>query len=397
MCSMMVVVALAPRLPLLVALQAARRPIDAPVALGPAPGEPQLVGLCTPAAEAEGVRPGLRVSEALARCPRLDLVAPDPGAAAEALERMLARLEEAGFAVEPIEDGAAFDARGTLRLHGGPQGVLRRARAALPVGADGRLGAAPSLFAALQAAREAPSGRPLTVGERELAAFLAPLPIARLPLAPELVEQLLDLGLRRVGQLAALPREAVLERLGFTGLAAWRLARGGPDRPLRPRTPPRPLRVQLAFPEPAAALAALQTGARLLLEELAGAARARGAALRTLGLRAELADGGSWRREVVLREATADPRRLELAALPRLAEVAGPVSELTIVADASGAEGGHQLTAISSPARERRARAREAARQVRAAKGEGALLRIVELEPGSRLPERRWALAPDEP
>jgi protein ImuB len=332
MCSMMVVVALVPRLPLLVALQAARRPIDAPVALGPAPGEPQLVGLCTPAAEAEGVRPGLRVGEALARCPRLDLVAPDPGAAAEALERMLARLEEAGFAVEPIEDGAAFDARGTLRLHGGPQGVLRRARAALPVGADGRLGAAPSLFAALQAAREAPSGRPLTVGERELAAFLAPLPIARLPLAPELVEQLLDLGLRRVGQLAALPREAVLERLGFPGLAAWRLARGG-----------------------------------------------------------------SWRREVVLREATADPRRLELAALPRLAEVAGPVSELTIVADASGAEGGHQLTAISSPARERRARAREAARQVRAAKGEGALLRVVELEPASRLPERRWALAPDEP
>src|SRR5918995_1505257 len=55
-----------------------------------------------------------------ARCPRLDLVVPDPDAAAEALERILERLEGDGFAVEPIGgDGAAFDAGGTLRMHGG--------------------------------------------------------------------------------------------------------------------------------------------------------------------------------------------------------------------------------------------------------------------------------------
>ena len=100
MCSMIAAVHV-PRLPLLVALLGARRPLDAPVALGPAPGAPQVIGLCTPAAEAHGVRPGLRVGEALARCPELDLVAPDPEAAAEAAERTLCRLEAAGFAVSP--------------------------------------------------------------------------------------------------------------------------------------------------------------------------------------------------------------------------------------------------------------------------------------------------------
>lgn len=394
----MIVAVHIPRLPLLVALLTARRPLDALVALGPPPGAPQTVGLCTPAAEAEGVRPGLRVGEALARCPRLDLVAPDPDAAAAASERILERLEADGFAVEPMGlEGAAFDARGTLRLHGGLAGVLRRVRASLPVGADGRVGAAPSLFAALQAAREAPSGRPLVVETGEVAEFLAPLSVDRLPLAPDLVEALRDLGLHTMGQVAALPPVAALDRLGFPGLRAWRLARGEPGRAPRPRRPPRPLRASFGFPEPVGALPALEAAARLLLGELAGAARGRGAALRALALRARLADGGSWVRDLALREATADPERLALAALPRLAEITAPVTELWIGGDASGSVAGHQLTAIASPGEERRARAREAVRQVRAVQGPEAMLRAVEIEPWSRLPERRWALTPYEP
>jgi protein ImuB len=394
----MIVAVHVPRLPLLVALLQARRPLDAPVALGPEPGAPQVVGLCTPAAEAAGVRPGLRVGEALARCPALDLVAPDPDAAADAAERLLERLEADGFAVEPVGgDGAAFDARGTLRLHGGRDALLRRVRAALPVGADGRVGAAPSLFAALQAAREAPRGGPLVVDAAEVAEFLAPLPAGRLPLPPGLVAALHDLGLRTMGQVAALPPAAALDRLGFPGLRAWRLARGEPGRAPRPRRPPAPLRAAFGFPEPVGSLPALEAAARLLLAELAGAARGRGAALRALALRARLADGGSWTRDIALREATADPERLALAALPRLGEVTGPVAELWIGADASGAAGGHQLTAIPSPAEERRARAGEAIRQVRAVQGTETMLRAVELEPWSRLPERRWALTPYEP
>ncbi len=397
MCSMIVAVHV-PRLPLLVALLRARRPLDATVALGPAPGAPQVVGLCTPAAEAQGVTPGLRVGEALARCPDLDLVVADPEAAADASERMLERLEGLGFAVEPVGMGeAAFDARGTLRMHGGPEGVLRRVRAALPVGAGGRVGAAPSLFAALQAAREAAPGRAFTLTEDEVAEFLAPLPAARLPLRPDLVDALRDLGLRTMGQVAALPRAAALDRLGFPGLEAWRLARGEAGRPPRPRTPPRPLRAAVSFPEPVGALPALEAAARLLLGELAGAASGRGTALRTLSLRARLADGGSWARDITLREATADRERLAVAALPRLGEVSAPVTDLWIGGDASGSLGGRQLTALPSPGEERRARAGEAVRQVRAAQGEEAMLRIVELEPWSRLPERRWAVTPLEP
>src|SRR5690606_38118700 len=97
---------------------------------------------------------------------------------------------------------------------------------------------------------------------------------------------------------------------------------------------------------------------------------------------------------IVLRDATAERARLELALLPRLGDIPAPVTRLRVEADASARAGGHQLSALPAPGEERAARTGEAMRQVRAALGDGALLRVVELEAGSRIPERRWALAP---
>src|SRR3982751_775052 len=55
-----------------------------PAALAPEPGAEALVGSVTAAAETAGVQPGMRLGEALAMCPSLRLVDPDPAAAEEA-------------------------------------------------------------------------------------------------------------------------------------------------------------------------------------------------------------------------------------------------------------------------------------------------------------------------
>jgi protein ImuB len=391
----MVVTAVIPRFGLLMTLLAARRPQDAPIALGPQPGDAQLVGQCTPTAAAAGVTPGLRVGEALARCPHLELVVPDPGAVEHAAEEITERLEAMGAAVEPGEIGTwTFEAHGLERLYGGLVGVLRHTKAALPLGADGRIGAAPTPFAALQAAHEAPSRMPLVITHHEIADFLAPLPADRLPLEPKVLAELANLGLTTIGHLAELPRVAVLDRLGLPGLRAWRCARGDDDATLRPRRPPDPIEAAFHFPEPVGALPALEAAARLLLTELASAARGRGRALRTLTIRAWLDGGGSWTRTLTLRDATTQLDRLATLALPSLAEVSGPVDTLVIRADASGSVAGHQLAVVEPGTVERARRARDAIRQVRTAQGDEAVLRLVELEPWSRLPERRWALVP---
>ena len=84
-----------------------------PAALAPVEGEEPLIGPVTAAAEAAGVRPGMRLGEALATCPSLALVEPDPAEAERAWEEIVRRLEDVGIAVEPVGQGCAyFDTRG---------------------------------------------------------------------------------------------------------------------------------------------------------------------------------------------------------------------------------------------------------------------------------------------
>src|SRR5881275_747476 len=110
-----------------------------PSALAPEPqGEP-LIGPVTAAAEAAGVEPGMRLGEALATCPSLQLVDPDPAAAEEAWEGIVRRLEDVGFAVDPAAPGCAyFETSGVERLYGGLEPALRRALKAVGPGWDAR-------------------------------------------------------------------------------------------------------------------------------------------------------------------------------------------------------------------------------------------------------------------
>ncbi len=199
-----------------------------PAALAPEAGGEPLLGPVTAAAEAAGVRPGMRLGEALATAPRLVLVDPDPAAAEQAWEEILCSLEDAGFSVEPASLGNAyFDTRGVERLYGGLEPALRRALAAVGPAWDARIGAATRRFTALAAASVARPGQVLVVRDEEVGRFLAPLPLTLLPLERQRYEELESLGVRRLGQLAGLPGGAVAERLGPDGRRAWSLARGG--------------------------------------------------------------------------------------------------------------------------------------------------------------------------
>jgi len=174
----MIVCVLLPRFELAIAAGGRRALLGDPAALAPEPGREQLVGEVSPAAEAFGIHPGMRLGEALARCPALHLVPPDPVGVADAWEGVLARLEGIGARVEPVRPGeACFDATGLRRLHGGHiDGVVAAVRAAL-AGADAgtpRIGLGPSRFAAMAAAEQARARRP---GQVTGASDLARMPV----------------------------------------------------------------------------------------------------------------------------------------------------------------------------------------------------------------------------
>ena len=89
----MIVCVQIPRFELAVAAGGRETLAAGPVALAPEAGREQLIGQASAAAEAYGVRAGLRLGEALARCPTLRLVPPDPAGVADEWERLVGLLE----------------------------------------------------------------------------------------------------------------------------------------------------------------------------------------------------------------------------------------------------------------------------------------------------------------
>ncbi|HEY2374213.1 MAG TPA: hypothetical protein VGH82_16960 [Gaiellaceae bacterium] len=365
-----------------------------PAALAQEPGGEPLIGPVTAAAEALGVRPQMRLGEALATCPKLVLVDPDPAAAEQAWEEIVRALEDAGFAVDPAAPGIAyFETRGVERLYGGLDAALRRALAAVGPQWDARIGVAGRRFAALAAATVARGGQLLVVRDEEVGNFLAPLPLSLLPLERQRSAELEALGVRRLGQLAGLPGGAVAERLGPDGRRAWGLARGGAAARVRGRRPPSELVEALEFPEAVGNELTLRRALGALVETILARPERRDRFVRKVALAARLIGGGSWRRTLTLREPSTEADRIRIALAPRLAELPAPVVELRLELVELTDPSGHQLELLAAGA-EDRSRLREGLRQVRASTGTGSVCTVVEVAPWSRIPETRALFVP---
>jgi protein ImuB len=410
----MIVCVLIPRFSLTTALGDRGELLGNPVALAPEPGGTQQVGEVSLAAEAFGIRPGMRLGEALARCPKLTLVPPDPAGVADFWERLLVRLESVGAAVEPERPGlVCFDARGLVRLHGGVEGVLVAVRSALRF--PTRFGVAPSRFAAVAAATRARARRPEIVAGTELRgrrpeagdgargrerarAYLAGLPVSLLRARPALAglpEALERLGIGTLGELAELSPSALADRFGTLGLLAHELACGG-DSALSPRPASELVRESLDLPEAASGLQ-LERGLGLLIDRLLARRERRGRTLRAVVISAVLVEqGGTWRQPAVFREALADPVRMRVALVPHLTKMPAPAERLRLAVERFGPPASDQRPLLEDAADARAARLREAIRQARAAAGPDAALRVLEVDPDSRFPERRAVLAPFE-
>jgi protein ImuB len=389
----MVACLLIPGFELRAALRAAPGLALRPAALAPREGEEPLVGPVTAAAEQAGVKPGMRMGEALATCPSLVLVEQDPAAAEAAWEGIVRRLEDAGFAVESAGLGSAyFETRGVERLYGGVEAALKRALAAVGSAWDPRAGAAGRRFAALAAANVARPGQALIVADERTREFLAPLPLTLLPLAEQRRRELAELGVRSVGELAGLPGGAVAERLGPDGRRAWGLARGRGRGQVRGRRPTEELVETLEFPEAIGNELTLRRALGVLVDGLLARPERADRFLRKVALSATLVGGGSWQRTLTLRDPCAEAGRLRTALGPKLAELPAPVTKLKLEAVELTESTGQQLALVQAEGAELQGRLREGLRQVKASTGESRVCTVVEVAPWSRIPEQRALL-----
>lgn len=263
-------------------------PAAVPLALvAPVRGVPRLTAV-DGAARALGLDPGLALADARAICPALVLRPAEPGRDADELEalglwcgRYSPRVMVDGT------DGLAVDLTGCSHLFGGELSLMADLDRRLErLGLTRRMAVAGRLAAAWAWARFGAGG--LLPALPETLLDLSP---AALRLAPDLLDALRRLGLRRVGQLAALPRATLLTRFG--GELPERLDRllGSDEEPFLPLREPVCFSARIGWPEPIGRTEDIAAATRQLLATLCGELERRQLGVRRLALGLHRVDG----------------------------------------------------------------------------------------------------------
>jgi DNA polymerase-4/protein ImuB len=324
---------------------------------------------------------------------------PDPVRTASVLEAVLVDLQRVSPTVEPADDGYFFlDVRGLQAMYGELAVLEAAIQAAVPPLLRPRLGFADGKFAAAVAARIAEPGRARArvIPAQQTKGFLAPLSVRHLlMLEPDVQHRLELLGLRTIGDLAALPFNAVQAQLGPPGAHAWRVAQGKDTEPVIARPIVAAVQDGLRFDDPLSSVEAVMAAIDQLLARTYSQPALQGRSVRQVRLRALLSDGTSWERLYTFKEAlsTRDTARRALKSkldLPHGLPPA-PIDELALELLSLGGEAARQPSLFVARARQL-AEIAEAARQLQARYGRVPLYHAIEVEPWSRIPERRWAL-----
>lgn len=260
--------------------------------------ETGLVHSCSAAARRDGVARGLRLREAQYRSTSLTVLEYDAALDHRAFEPVVRGIEAIVPGVQVLRPGTlAMRARGPARYYGGEDAAARALlEAAAGLGVVGaRVGVADGPFAAEQAARAAAAipaaagpGAPVhVVPVGRAAEFLAPLPVA-LVVDARTTTLLHRLGVRTLGEFAALPDDDVRRRFGAAGAFAHDRAAGREQSRVAPRTPPPDFEVEQHFEPPLDRIDQLAFAFRVRAEEFIE--RMRAVRLVCTGIRIELDD-----------------------------------------------------------------------------------------------------------
>jgi DNA polymerase-4/protein ImuB len=226
------------------------------------------------------------------------------------------------------------------------------------------------------------------------------LPVEYLQLPPDILKRLGLLGLRTVGDLATLPFSAIQAEFGPAGARAWKLANGQDESPIVPRQSAQTVLSSLRFEHPLASIDAILAAVSTLLARTFGNPAVRGHSVRKARLHGLLSDESAWERLITFKEAVSskevayDALKSKLN-LPQALPTA-PLEELSLELLGLGGEWAKQPNLFTVHAK-KHAEVGEATRQLQARYGHAPIYRAMEVEPWSRVPERRWALIPYEP
>lgn len=347
---------------------------------------------CSLGADSSGVLRGMRMSEAIGLCPKAVVLPPDLPYYQRCFKEMLDFLQEQSPDMEAGEPGQAY-----VSVSGFDLPLVTLAEQLIAslhkrLGYMASVGIAANKFVSHMAAVLSRSGVAKVIDGGQEAAFLAPLPVTHLPAREAMLWRLKLLGIETMGEIAQLPAGAFQQQFGPEGKRCWELASGIDKEPLVPRVTEEVIVRRVELPAPTASLETILAGLqRLLFAAYEDRAR-EGHWVRRVIARGMLDGGGAWELPVSFREALADPKAAWFAVQSAVMRhpPERPVEEIEIELVGLSGESGKQASMFEAKGKLWR-QVEEAARHL-STNGKQAVGRIVEVEPWSRIPERRTAL-----
>lgn len=354
----------------------------------------------TDEATTKGVRPGLTLREASALCPDSIVMMPNPALEDHVSQEILTQLEMISPLVEADEQEQGcwyIDLTGLDRHFPTTTAATERIIASVPTILSARAGVATTKFTARVASGIAKSGKVRSVRKEDEQRFLAHAPVSCLPFPPEMTHQLHRLGLITLGAVAALPAPKLAARFGPDGHLAWELA-SGIDRRIVVQRPREEIIVEeLTMPVPATSREMLMIGLRQLVHRAFSQRVLKGRQARQVTLLARIENRQSWERTMVLKEPSGASHLITALDLRLQAlEMPGPVEAVSLHISGIVNEIAHQQVLPTLRPRHFPP-ITEAIHQLKQRYGLSPLFRVVEVEPWSRIPERRHALITFEP
>ena len=347
-----------------------------------------------------GIRYGTPLSIAFSRFPDAVMIKADDALYDAEWASLESNLSGVSDRVESASRGCVYVAMDGLQaMYGGEENLLSALLDAVPEEFVARMGIAsgkfPSYCAAFTARHLSPVRLPADPGSAKR--FMAPMPVSLLPFSIGSLELLRDFGIWSIGNLASQPVSALQSQLGAEGRNAWELANGLDRSPVMSVAHAEVIRERLQFPWPAASMDAFSFGFRTLLDQAFASPALRGRAVGKMAVTCEVADAERWSFDRVFKEPLISPDRGYAAAMTVIetacqrgdSPIQGPTESMSVA-----------LSHLGPPRAEQGGLWRESAegdlnnalRQMAGKIDLPAIKTVVDVEPWSRIPERRQAL-----
>ncbi len=336
-----------------------------PVIVGGAPsadGSPQLhrgvVSAASYEARVFGVHSAMPLISAMRLCPQAVIVPVDFRAYRAASKTVFDIARDYTPVIEPLSlDEAFLEVSGSTRRFGSAQHIAEaiRDRILEATGLHASFGVATcKTVAKIASDLRKPRGF-VVVDPGDEAAFLAPLPLRRLPgLGPAAERALNGLGITTLGQLAALPLDTVQRRVGrASGSSLWERAQGIDTAPVSVPGAPKSVSREETFARDVAQRSALHLRIAELSSDVGARLRTGGWTARTVTLKLRYSNFTTITRQETLASATATDTTVRDAAVALLDTAWSGDAVRLLGVGVSGLEAAPQLDLFAQPANDR--------------------------------------------